>query len=175
VRSCLLARRNLAARELNAILGPKVFNFRAKIAGKKFVNSHLQNLCQDEQLQVRHTSSLRFKFGDGNPAGVPAKKLQFCGKTILRPSFLLAEPSDLRPNYIEIFEALFDAPHRKGPGLVERFALLNIFSCLKAWLLESFAERPSHGASRPITPPFFHAESPSLPQCRGNTVKTERR
>lgn len=128
-RPRLLAGRKLATRELNSVVRPQFLYFVSEIARKKLVNGDTKNPRQDEQLQIGYASSLSLDFRYGNSAGIPAKELQFHGQLILRPSPFFAHTSHLRPNDIQMVEALFDTEYRNEPLFEKMFPLLNIFSC----------------------------------------------
>ncbi len=68
-----------------------LFDIAAQISRKQIIGFDAQNLGDDIQFQIRHAAGLVFQSCYGFPAGVPAEKLQFLGKPVLRPPFVHTE------------------------------------------------------------------------------------
>ena len=101
--------RNLAARKLDAVLRIKVFQFPANAARKQIVHFRAENAGEDKQFEIGNAPLHIFKARHRFPAGVPAEKLQFDGKVILRPPPLPADFSHLRADDVQLCRLFFDA------------------------------------------------------------------
>ena len=82
---------NLAAREFDAILRIKVFEFPANASRKQIVHFRAEHTGEDKQFEIRDAPLLIFQARHRFPAGVPAEQLQLDGKVVLRPPLLAAD------------------------------------------------------------------------------------
>jgi len=101
--------RNLATRELDAVLRIKVFELPANAARKQIVHFRAEHAGKDEQFKIGNAPLHVFKARHRFPAGVPAKQLQFDGKVVLRPSPLPADFPHLWADDVQLCRLFFDA------------------------------------------------------------------
>ena len=101
--------RNLAARELDAVLRVKVFELPANAARKQTVHFRAENAGEDKQFEIRNAPLHIFKARHRFPAGVPTEQLQLDGKVALRPPPLEANFPHLWADDVQLCRLFFDA------------------------------------------------------------------
>lgn len=98
----LQASGDLAAREFDAVLRVKLFDFPSENPREQVVGTHAQDFGEDKKFQVRNAPLLVFEARHGLAAGVPAAQLQLDGELALRPALLLAKFSHLRADNVQL-------------------------------------------------------------------------
>ena len=101
--------RNLAARELNAVLRIKVFQLPTNAARKQIVHFCAENTGEDKQFEIGNAPLHIFKTRHRFPAGVPTEQLQLDGKVALRPPPLPADFPHLWADDVQLCRLFFDA------------------------------------------------------------------
>ncbi len=101
--------RNLAARELDAVLRIKVFELPANTSRKQIIHFRAEHAGEDKQFEIGNAPLHIFKARHRFPAGVPAEQLQLDGKVILRPSPLSADFPHLWADDVHLCRLFFDA------------------------------------------------------------------
>ena len=100
--------RNLTARELDAVLRIKVFEFPANAARKQIVHFRAEHAGKDKQFEIGNAPLHIFKARYRFPAGVPTKQLQLDGKVVLRPPPLPSDFSHLWADDVQLCRLFFD-------------------------------------------------------------------
>ena len=101
--------RNLATRELDAVLRVKLFELPANAARKQIVHFCAKHAGEDEKFEIGNAPLHIFKARHRFPAGVPTEQLQLDGKVVLRPSPLSADFSHLWADDVQLCRLFFDA------------------------------------------------------------------
>jgi len=101
--------RNLATRELDAVLRIKVFEFPANAARKQIVHFRAEHAGEDKQFEIGNAPLHIFKTRHRFPAGVPTEQLQLDGKVVLRPPPLEADFPHLWADDVQLCRLFFDA------------------------------------------------------------------
>jgi len=100
--------RNLAARELDAVLRIKLFELPANAARKQIIHFRAENAGEDEQFEIGNAPLHIFKARHRFPAGVPTEQLQLDGKVVLRPPPLPSDFPHLWADDVQLCRLFFD-------------------------------------------------------------------